>query len=58
MLKNCKTAPLDSARGEKLSLFFMVSEVEPSSLQRKNEFFRILLKKVNQLTNKAREGIC
>ncbi len=44
MLKNCKTAPLDSARGEELSLFFIVSEVEPSSLQRKNEFFSILLK--------------
>ncbi len=43
MLKTCKTAPLDSARGEELSLFFMVSEVEPSSLQRKNEFFSILL---------------
>jgi len=43
MLKNCKTAPLDSARGEELSLFFMVSEVEPLSLQQKNEFFNILL---------------
>ena len=39
----CKTVPLDFARGEELSLFFMVSEVEPSSLQRKNEFFSILL---------------
>jgi len=49
MLKNCKTAPLDSARGEELSLFFMVSEVEPSSLQRKNEFFSILLIVVSRI---------